>query len=66
MLVFFFFLIWKNSECLSGLNQISQTGEWLGVRGTEVGAKCFSSDHGKGHHEEKMQSSVVSAVFPWP
>lgn len=22
-----FFLIWKNSECLSGLNQILQTGE---------------------------------------
>lgn len=22
--------IWKKSECLSGLNQISQIGEWLG------------------------------------
>lgn len=32
-------LIWKKSECLSGLNQISQTGEWLGVRGTEMGDK---------------------------
>lgn len=44
---------------------ITDFGEWLDVRGTELGAKWFSSDYEKGHCEEKKVILHAFCCIPW-